>query len=59
MRERDGFTVRLHAMPAPNEGEYTILLMPPKPRDETRQMGRNDYGGSAHQSRDIDDEIPF
>jgi len=37
MKDRDGFTVRLHAFPAPEEGEYVILLMPPKEREEQRQ----------------------
>lgn len=33
MKDRDGFRVKLHAIPAPVDGEYIVLLMPPKPRD--------------------------
>lgn len=50
MKERDGFSLRLHAMPAPVDGEYSILLMPPKPReDQERQPDRSggDYGKAS------------
>jgi hypothetical protein len=36
-KDKDGFTLRLHAMPAPVEGEYTVLLFPPKPREDRDQ----------------------
>jgi hypothetical protein len=37
MKDRDGYTVRLHAFPVPEDGEFVILLMPPKERDDQRQ----------------------
>lgn len=74
MRERDGYSLRLHCLPAPVDGEYSILLFPPKPRDDQRQGGggssggdygtqsggapRDGQGGGANQ-RDLDDGIPF
>lgn len=62
MRERDGFTVRLNAIPAPTEGEYVILLMPPKARDDQRQASSQSGipgRGAGSLSRDLDDDIPF
>lgn len=62
MRDKDGFSLRLHAMPAPADGEFTILLVVPKPRDDSG--GRAPSGG-ARQSRGggysaaDDAEIPF
>ena len=51
MKERDGYTLRLHAMPAPVDGEYSILLMPPRPKEDQqqpeRQQRRQDYGNSS------------
>lgn len=55
MKDRDGFSLRLHCLPAPEEGEYTILLFPPKPREDQEQRGSR--GGNL--SRDLDDEVPF
>lgn len=31
MKERDGWSLRLHCLPAPVDGEYSILLFPPTP----------------------------
>ncbi len=63
MREKDGFTVRLNAVPAPTDGEFVILLMPPKARDDNRSSGsrggENAQGQNANFSRDMDDDIPF
>lgn len=75
MRERDGYSLRLHCLPAPVDGEYSILLFPPKPKeDQPRQQsrsygeengrGRTSYDDRAAErgrslSRDLDDEIPF
>lgn len=60
MKDKDGFTVRLNAVPAPTEGEFVILLMPPKPRDGNRSSGsprgEDQQRGFA---RDLDDDIPF
>lgn len=62
MKDKDGYTVRLSAMPAPTEGEFVILLMPPKPKDG-QQQSRNVTANNTRQqqnsfSRDIDDYIP-
>lgn len=46
MKDRDGFALRLHAIPAPQDGEYSILLLPPKEREEQRQdRSGGDYAG--------------
>lgn len=50
MKDRDGYSIRLHAMPAPVDGEYTILLFPPKPKEDQQSNNRRD---------DPPDEIPF
>lgn len=53
MKERDGYTLRLHAMPAPVDGEYSILLMPPRPKDDQQerpQQRDNRGGGYGQQS---------
>ncbi len=62
MRDKDGFTVRLNAVPAPTEGEYVVLLMPPRQKDDNRASGQsrgNAQGQQANFSRDLDDDIPF
>jgi hypothetical protein len=67
MKERDGFTLRLHCLPAPVDGEYQVLLLPPKPKEDRPQERKQSYGeangrGKAapqSNSRDLDDEIPF
>lgn len=72
MKERDGYSLRLHCLPAPVDGEYSILLFPPKPRDDQRQdsgqrgqSSGGDYGGASGGEsrgggqRDLDDDIPF
>lgn len=51
MKERDGFSIRLHAMPAPVDGEYSILLMPPKPRDDQQQQRQPDRSGGDYGAR--------
>lgn len=50
MKDRDGYTLRLHAVPAPEEGEYTILLMPPKDKDD--RDDRRGGGGRQERSRE-------
>ena len=62
-RDKDGFTIRLNAMPAPADGEFTIMLFPPKPREEKpgqqRQQSYAEQSGGGR-SNDLDgDEIPF
>lgn len=56
MRDRDGYTLRLHCLPAPADGEYTILLFPPKPKDS--QPSKPPQRRDDH-AREMDDEIPF
>lgn len=50
MKERDGYTLRLHAMPAPVDGEYSILLMPPRPKEDQQQERPQQRGGYDQQS---------
>lgn len=71
MRDRDGYSLRLHCLPAPVDGEFNILLFPPKPREDDRQPAprQQSQRGYAEQSGrdrsppprggDLDDEIPF
>lgn len=68
MKDRDGFTLRLHCLPAPDSGEYTILLFPPKPKEDQQQRRdpdrkQDDYrsqsDGGRSFNRDLDDDIPF
>lgn len=63
LKEKDGYMVKLNAMPAPTDGEFVILLMPPKPRDGNRSSGAPSGGNRQSSfSRDIDedpDSIPF
>ncbi|RYX78531.1 hypothetical protein EON76_05225 [bacterium] len=63
MKDKDGYTVRLSAMPAPTEGEFVILLMPPKPKDGQQQSRSAPAKNTRQQpnsfSRDIDDDIAF
>lgn len=51
----DGYTLLLDAMPAPVDGQFKMLLMPPKPRDgQAAQQSRNEpppHGGG--------DDIPW
>jgi hypothetical protein len=51
MKDRDGFRVQLHAMPAPTEGEYLVLLMPPKPREDQPQQPAQQSRYSADKAR--------
>ncbi len=70
MRDRDGFSLRLHCLQAPVDGEYSILLFPPKEREERQerrpqrqQNYRQASGGRDERNpppiEDYDDEIPF
>jgi hypothetical protein len=56
MKDRDGYTLRLHCVPAPVEGEYHILLFPPKPKEDQAPASAPAKG---HTNRDLDDEVPF
>lgn len=61
MRNGGGWSVVLDAMPAPVEGQFRILLMVPKPREEqqSRRTVEPDRDDPRTTSRDLDDEIPF
>lgn len=61
MKDRDGYSLRLHAIPAPTDGEYTILLFPPKPRadQQPRQQSEQSMYGGEPGSRELDDDLPF
>jgi hypothetical protein len=69
MRDRDGYSLRLHCLPAPVDGEYSILLFPPKPRDDAPARQPASGGYSADKTRrpapaiapsfDQTDDIPF
>jgi hypothetical protein len=59
MKERDGYSLRLHCLPAPENGEYVILLFPPKPKEEQphRSNGnRRSYGEASGRGKTSYDE---
>lgn len=65
LKERDGYSLKLHCLPAPTDGEFKILLFPPKPKEERdapprheRQQSYSQQSGGRSQ-RDLDDDIPF
>ena len=65
-KDKDGFSVRLDAVPAPQDGTYSFMLFPPKPKDGQTQGNsggshEEQSGGSSGASfgGDINDEIPF
>jgi hypothetical protein len=64
LKERDGYSLKLHCLPAPVDGEYKILLFPPKPKEDReppRQERRQNYAqqSGGRSQRDLDDDIPF
>lgn len=67
MKGKDGFSLKLHAMPAPVDGEYTVLLFPPKPKEdrpaqrsaEQRPAPARQRPTTAPLSEELDDEIPL
>ena len=42
--KKGGFTVLLDAMPAPNKGQYRIIVVPPKPAAEPAAEAADDEG---------------
>jgi hypothetical protein len=56
-----GFNIVLDVMPAPNDGQFRLLAMVPKPRDDAPPARSN--GGSTRRAAppadDLDDDIPF
>src|SRR5690606_22249581 len=69
MKEKDGFSVKLHAIPAPENGEYTILLMVPRPKEDGERPAAQRTNTITPNARsrvaerplreELDDEIPF
>lgn len=53
-----GFMVKLDAMPASNEGQFTIHLREPRPRDESGGQSRQQSQQRPARD-DLDDSIPF
>lgn len=52
----NGYSVLLDAVPASTDGQYKILLMEPKPREDApRQQAQQPTRASA----DLDDEVPY
>lgn len=61
-----GYIVRLDAMPASVDGQFSIHLREPKPRDDNGgdRRGGGGNSGSQRQARggfndDLDDRVPF
>jgi len=56
-RNGEGFTLMLDAMPAPQDGQFKLTAMVPKPRDDNRSAPRQ----QARQSASDDDDFgaPF
>ncbi len=60
-----GYIVRLDAMPASVEGQFSIHLREPKPRDDNGgQRGNGNGGGGrggyrSNPADDLDDDTPF
>lgn len=50
-----GYIVRLDAMPASNEGQFTIHLREPLPKDGQRSA----RGGGAAFDAELNDDIPY
>lgn len=63
MKDRDGYSLRLHCLPAPVDGEYAILLFPPKPREDDHPAPRSNAPPRrppvAPSFAGRDDEVPF
>ena len=58
-RNGGGYMVKLDAMPASNEGQFTIHLREPLPRDGERQQQRSDRQPQRQSTRDaLDDDLP-
>lgn len=70
MKERDGFSITLEALPLPSikdgKVETRILMMPPKPRDGEEAPARQQSGGGYNRDKGarqiqapaFDDDIP-
>lgn len=63
-REKDGFSVTLDAFPAPTEGVYKFLIVPPREKQAQAEQTTADGNSYAKASGGgyggpLDDEIPF
>lgn len=61
---KDGFTILLDAVPAPQDGQFKMNLFPPKPRDSERAYRDaaqpvRQGGSGLPPGDDLSDEIPF
>ena len=56
MRDKDGFSLQLEAVPAPQDGVYKLLLMPPKEREDKPTTSARGPAQRSHQ-RPLDDEL--
>ncbi len=57
-RDKEGYTLRLDAIPAPQDGQYTILLVTPK-QDSNKQQRQPARQTKASFSEDLNDSVPF
>jgi len=60
-KDKEGFTLKLDAVPAPQDGQYTILLVVPKQKDNQQGRPRQQasQGRNANFSEDLNDSVPF
>lgn len=58
-RNGDGFTLVMDGMPASVDGQYRILLMVPKPRDNQQGGNQTRGGNNNFATDDLDDDIAF
>lgn len=59
-REGDGFTIKLDALPIPNEkGEVWISAFVPRERDDQGHKPASAGRGYAAKDDPLDDDIPF
>lgn len=58
-RNGPGYIVRLDAMPASVDGQFSIHLREPKPRDDRQPAQQASSRGYAPAADDLDDDVPF
>ena len=62
-KDGKGYTILLDAIPAPNEGQFKIMLREPLPKDGQRGGGFTQGGGgqsyNSSPAEDLSDSIPF
>lgn len=52
-KDGKGFSLLLDAMPAPNDGQFKILLRVPDPKDRLKDRG------TSQDASELDDSVPF